>query len=338
MKNLLLLLIAFLLLGGGTYWLLQKNKTEGNSSILPAERDFAVKNVDDIGKIFIADHSNNKTLLERRGNSDEWTYNGQYKARPNAMENLLRAIKELEMRYQPANAAKENIIKSIASRGIKVEIYDKKGEKMKSYYIGGAPNSELGTYAIIDGFEQPYVVHIPTFSGNVRFRYNLTGDDWKDRHPFEVPLEKIQEVSVEYPRQKNKSYRIIKKAKGFDVSPFYDQTPGHSGKPNQSAIERYLTKFEKKQFMGFENAYDQKEAVEKETPFCNIHLKTTDDKEYTLTVWPQRNAPKADTQAAPKPGEVNTSRYFALMNGKDFISLSHNVMADIFGDYNNFFK
>ncbi len=338
MKNTLLLFIAFLLLGGGTYWLLQKNKETGNSSILPAERNFAVKNTEDIGKIFIVDRSNNKTLLERRGDTEEWTFNKKYKARPNAMENLLRAIKEIEMRYQPADAAKDNIIKSIASNGIKVEIYDKKGNKMKSYYIGGAPNSELGTYAIIDGAEQPYVIHIPTFSGNIRFRYNLKGDDWRDRHLFEVPLEKIQEVSVEYPKQKDKSYRIIKRAKGYDVSPFYDISPTQTGQPNQGAIEHYLIQFEKKQFMGFENAYTQKEVVEKEIPFCKINLKTTDNKEYALLVWPQWDSPAVDPKSGKELGEVNTSRYFARLNNKDFVSLSHGVVGELFGAYNNFFK
>ena len=338
MKNILLLFVAFLILGAGTYWLLENNKKTGNASILPAERDFAVKNVADIGKIFLVDRSNNQTVLERIGDSEEWTFNKKYKARANAMENLLRAIREIEVRYQPAEAALDNIIRSISSKGIKVEIYDKKGKKMKAYYIGGAPSSELGTFAIIDGAEQPYVIHIPTFSGNVRFRYNLKGDDWRDRHIFDTRPEDIQEVTVEYPKQKNKSYRIIKKAKGYDVLPFFDISPTQTGQPDLKKIENYLSFLPQKQFMGFENRFSQKDVIEKNLPFCKIKLKTTDGKEQSLTVWPQWDSPAIDPKSGKELGKPNVTRYFARVNGKDFVSLTHSVVGDFFGAYDNFFK
>ena len=338
MKNTLILIIIFILLGGGTYWLIQKNKESGQSSVLPMERDFAIKNIEDIGKIFLVDRDGHRTLLERIGNSDEWRYNKKYKARANAMENLLRAVKEIEMRYQPAEAAKKNIMNSIATKGIKVEIYDKKGEKMKTYYIGGAPNDELGTYAIIDGAEQPMVIHIPTFSGNVRFRYNLNGDDWRDRHIFDAPLEKIEEVSVEYPSQKDKSFRIIKRADGYDVSPYYDIAPKYTGQPNQKIIETYLLTLPEKQIMGFENEYTQKETAKKGAPFCTITLKTSDGKEQSLSVWPQWSAPAVNDDAEQTNANPNVTRYFGEMNGKDFVSLSYNTIRPYFAEYDSFFK
>ena len=64
------------------------------------------------------------------------------------------------------------MVKSLASEGIKVELYDRKGEKIKAYYVGGATPDERGTYMIMENAEEPYVAHIPSWEGNLRFRFN----------------------------------------------------------------------------------------------------------------------------------------------------------------------
>ena len=97
------------------------------------------------------------------------------------------------------------MVSNLATEGIKVEIYDRQDELIKTYYVGGAPPDERGTYMMLEGFEQPYVAHIPGWDGNLRFRYNLVGDEWRSRILFPGELEEIESVSIAYPRQRSKS-------------------------------------------------------------------------------------------------------------------------------------
>ena len=119
MNRTLILLIVFLILGGGTAWYLL-NKEDDKTTLAGLDRDFAVENADDIQKIFLADRHGSKVTLQRSG--DHWIYNGEHRARPNAIENLLDAITRVQMKYKPPRAAVKPMIESLATEGIKVEI------------------------------------------------------------------------------------------------------------------------------------------------------------------------------------------------------------------------
>ncbi|MDX1911631.1 MAG: hypothetical protein SFV22_09120, partial [Saprospiraceae bacterium] len=73
MNRTLLLILLFLLLGGAAWYALstQKNKT---GSQVSWDMDFAVKNTDEIGKIFIADRRGRTATIERTEKG--WMYNG----------------------------------------------------------------------------------------------------------------------------------------------------------------------------------------------------------------------------------------------------------------------
>ncbi|MBK6949823.1 MAG: hypothetical protein IPH16_18705 [Haliscomenobacter sp.] len=100
------------------------------------ERRFAVPDTSRIGKIFLAHRDNETVLLERKGT--QWIYNGNWKVRPGAMENLLDAVRRIEIKYQPAQAAVPNMVRDLGSEGIKVEIYDKRNRPLAVYYVGGS--------------------------------------------------------------------------------------------------------------------------------------------------------------------------------------------------------
>ncbi|MCB9291125.1 MAG: hypothetical protein H6560_27720 [Lewinellaceae bacterium] len=84
MNRTLILLIAFLLLGGGVFWYFSQGEDE-KTTLLSADRTFAVEDINQVYKIFIADRRGERTTLERR--DGYWLYNGQYKALPSVMRN-----------------------------------------------------------------------------------------------------------------------------------------------------------------------------------------------------------------------------------------------------------
>ncbi len=222
MKRTLLLAALFLALGAGAWYALQYRKTKNTGSAVSWDMDFAVKNPDEIGKIFLADRKGQTATLERQ--KDHWTYNGKDRARPTAINLLLETIQNVNVWYIPPVASEQTMVKSLAAEGIKVELYGKDGKRLKTYYVGGVTNDEKGTYFMMEGAEQPYVVHVPSFIGQLRLHYGLGDDYWRDRTVYQEDPEAIQMVSVEYPQQKSESFKVEKDGSAYTVKPFYSTT------------------------------------------------------------------------------------------------------------------
>ncbi len=337
MRNTILLLLLFLLLGGGSWWYF--NQTDSKSSYDTSDRKFAEEPAN-IHKIFIADRSGETTTLTR--SAEYWLYRGKHRANPNAMENLLDAIRRVEVNYIPAKAAVPNIVRDLASNGIKVELYDKQDQLIKAFYVGGMTNDELGTYMIMEGAEQPYVTHIPSWEGGLRARFQLKGLQWRDKSVFSADVDAIQSLSVEYPKQKNKSFRLERQDDQFAVSPYYDITPTRSSLPQQGRIEAYLVGFKSLKAEAFENGNPRRDSVKLFIPFCTISLQDIKGKQTKASFYPimQRMADGAlltDDQVLGSNTAIE--RYFVDRNdGEDFMLVQQRVFQQVFWPYDAFFE
>ncbi len=333
-RTALLALVAVAL--GAAAWWFAAGRTDMKTTLAGADRNFAVKDTNSIARIFLVDRNNNKTDLRREG--DHWTYNGQYRAAKGPMKNILDAIARLEIQYKPANAAVSNMVQNIATEGIKVELYDKEGKLIKAYYVGGATPDERGTYIMLDGFNQPYVGGIRNWTGNVRFRYNLLGDDWRDRHIFEEEVEEIQSVTVEYPQQRNKSFRLRRQGAGFEVTPYYSITPRINKPVAQGRIEQYLVGFDNIQAGRYINRQPERDSIQRMTPFSIITVKRANGDSTSIVLHPMYVDPAVDT----KTGKIVYAEYVpgyyvtSLPKG-DFLSIQHDVISKLFWDYSYFF-
>lgn len=329
MKRTNLFIVLFLVLGLATFFLL-KDKEETTSTVLGLDRDFKVENTEDIHKVFIAKRTGQTTTLERKGKG--WVYNGKYKARPDAMENLLDAVSTVRMKYVPPNAAIDNIVKDLATNGIKVEIYGKNNEKIKAYYVGGTTADERGTHMIMEGAENPYIVELPLMEGGIRVRYDLPELAWRDRAVFQKDVEDIKSVSIEYPKQMNKSFRLERKGNDYSVEPFYEITQSINRPKTKGMGERFLINFNKIIAEGFENDSPQKDSITQTIPFCTITLEDTDGETRAVTLYPKAST---DAYGQVQTGEIE--RYWAEVSNGDFLMVQHRVIERILWAYEFFF-
>ena len=326
----LILLGAFVVLGIGTWFVLSGEKEHEMSTVAGADRQFAIEEVDGIGKVFIADRRGNNTTLVRKGN--QWVYNDAFPANPNAVRNLLDAITRIRMKFKPANAAVPGIVRSLATEGLKVEIYDKADQLLKAYYIGGSTIDERGTYAILDGAEQPYVTEIPGWQGNLRFRYSLRGEDWRDKTVFAALPSDIKEVSIVYPKQRNKSFRLSRQGGNYEVQPYYNATPKYDRPPVRGKVERFLDGFQRIGAEAFENDNPKQDSVRQTLPFCTITLAAGDQGERTVSLFP------IYTQYSAASDEL-VERFFAdINNGQDFMLVQNRLFKKILWGYEFFFE
>jgi hypothetical protein len=330
MKRTLLLAALFILLGAGAYYALVVKKNQ-NQSHVSWDMDFTVANTDEIQKIFLADRKGQKATLLRKG--DHWEYNGRFKARPTGIESLLETMRKQIVWYIPTDAAKPNLIKSLATEGIKVEVYGKNDQKIKAFYVGGVTPDERGTYMIMEGAEQPYVVHIPSFTGQLRVRYLLREDDWRDRAVFSEKPESIQFVSVEYPQQKSESFKLTRIGKNeYDVQPFYSTTPKIKQALRKGAPDAYVVQFESLIAEGLETDYYQRDSIHQLVPFAIIKLQRDNGEERTVRFWPGGVEYRKDND---KPF---VTRFFAETSDSSFYLVQDHVFGPIFRGYGYFFE
>jgi hypothetical protein len=331
MKKTFLLAALFLLLGAGAWYVIAiKNKKTG--SAVSWDMDFTVKDPGEIGKVFIADRLGNTASLVRK--DDHWVYNDTWRARQSAVNSLLETLSQMKVQYIPPEAAEEGIVKVMATQGIKVEVYDRHGDKMKIFYVGGVTIDERGTYMIMEGSENPYVVHIPGFIGQLRVRFFLGDDNWRDRSVFTEKVEEIQSVSVDYPQQRSMSFKIEKGGEqGYTVSPFYSTTP-LIRKPQRTGIpEAYLAQFESLVAEAHETANSRRDSILSLVPFAVVNLKKTDGSEKKVRFWP------VTVERNPDTGAEYVDRYFTDVNqGEAFMLTQDRVFGKLFRGYPFFFE
>jgi hypothetical protein len=171
-------------------------------------RDFAVKDTASITKIFLADKQNRTVLLERRDN--HWTANGEHKARRDLTNLLLETFARMEVSAPVPQAKMDYVLRSISSNSIKCEIYQ--NDKLsKTYYVGGVTEDNTGTYMIMENSSEPFVLHIPGFSGYLTVRYTADINEWRERIVFNYNVNDIHRVSVRYPGEIHESFIAIQK-------------------------------------------------------------------------------------------------------------------------------
>lgn len=185
-------------------------------------RDFAVEDTASINKIFLADKQNRTILLERK--DDYWIVNKKFKARKDLIDVLLLTIKNLEISMPVPESKLDYVLKSLSTNGIKTEIYQN-NKLVKTYYVGGPPENNIGTYMILEGSDVPFLVSIPGFSGFLTVRYNTELNEWKEKIIFKYNIEDIAKVKLYYPHDPENSFIAVRESAVNYKLLNYDETP-----------------------------------------------------------------------------------------------------------------
>jgi hypothetical protein len=338
MKKTNLILFAILaILGSFSAWYLAVRNDENDTSLEGYDFNFAVKDTANIGKILIADRQGQTAVLTRVS-ANEWQINGKYKTMRSPTENLLDVIARIELMYRlPRNAVK-TVVQEMATMSKLVQIFDKNGKIMRSYYVGSVDMDGRGTYLMMEGANEPYATHIPNFEGSPAVRYFTDELDWRDRWVFSTAVNDIQEVSIDYPLQKSQSFKVKSEGADFTVTPFYDLTPRSPNPVNRSLVEVFLMRFKGLGAEGFENAHLKADSIRAVTPFAVMSL--TDKKGKTKTV---KFHPiiKRDYDGGiiinQDTKEAMIERYFGETSEGDLLLLQHHVFGELFWSYEGFF-
>jgi len=202
MRKTLVYIVLLVLLGFGTWYFI----FSGNTSKLysSAEADFGIKDTASIGKLFLAGPNGHSMIVERTDSG--WMVNKQYRALRSTVNTVLTTLNLQEPVYPVTQSQYNTVITILAGNSIKVEAYDRTGKKMRSFYVGTEANDFKGTYMMMEGAKQPYVVNKKGFQGYLTPNYPFEMADWRDRNIFQLAPEDVKTISVTYPGHEINSF------------------------------------------------------------------------------------------------------------------------------------
>jgi hypothetical protein len=202
-KN-LLVGVAVLVLGFTAWFVLRKNSVKQTVDV--AATEFGVVDTAHISRIFISNKNGHTADLTRKG-GQQWVLNNKLEAAPAMVGMLLTTLHDLGMKRPVTSQEREYVIRNLAVRHLKVEVYTA-GQLAKSYFIGDEADEQQGNYALLDGQEQPYVVHIPSWQGFPSSRFNVNEKGWRSKHLFRSTPRTLQRVEVRYASRPEDNVRI----------------------------------------------------------------------------------------------------------------------------------
>jgi len=167
---------------------------------------FAIKDTTGISRIFMADMFGSNVLLSNT--EDGWMVNNSKPAATFKIIDLITTLNSLRVAQPVAKLSQNSTIQMLATSSTKVEVYAKqplfklfgipffkKERLIKTYYMGDATQNSLGSFALLEGMQEPYIIYVPGFRGYVTPQFSPNPIDWYSHQIFDTKLTRIQKAS-----------------------------------------------------------------------------------------------------------------------------------------------
>ncbi len=329
MKKNSIILVLVLILAAVAVWVVSTNT---KSTIKRELRDFAITDTAAIDKIFMVQKNNNQVLLNRTESG--WLVNDKYAARIDAVQMILKTLKRVQVRNPVSDSSMDNVIKMLATRNTKVEIYSK-GKLLKTIYVGGPTQDQLGTYMMLEGSSVPFIVAIPGFAGYLSSRFFTEERDWRSPLVFAYDFENIASIKSIYNDFPDQSFLIEKADNGFDIS----SLNGNIKAPaiDSMAIRYFVSKFEKAACEYFKDQMDidMVDSLNSAVPFRVLEVTDTEGGTKKVEAHIRRAIGLLDESGNPL--EWDNERLYARIDGETWVVIQFYVFNALFKEFDYFF-
>ena len=325
------------ILGLGIYFFIFRDNDNPFSA---SEAGFNFKDTAAIGRIFIASNDGDMITVDRT--NDGWMLNKKYKAMPSMMNLMLTTLAQQKALYPVTKNAYENVVKSLATFGTKVEVYDRQGKKLSVFYVGHVAINNSGTNMMIEGAKTPYVVQVPAFTGDLSTRYSTNIRDWRDRTVFNIAPDNIKRVSVQYADRPINSFVVSRTPAGYTVTGDPSVTTAldtlHTTRANM-----YMGYFQNINCEGYMNGLQGLDtAIMTTVKMSSIDIETINGGPQHLDIYwmpINRRSKNLQTSDSDVPDDYDSDRMFAIMNGgKDTVMIQTRTFKKILRRSYEFFQ
>ncbi len=320
MKNSKVLILIVVLLVAIAAYFLVNNKAETVSNIEGAKTEFAIEDTASINKIFIADANGGQVTLNKV--NKVWMVDGKYVARPDNIKLLMKTFSRIKVKTPVPKSALNNVIKSIATTGTKVEIYRGGNEPAKVYYVGGSTLNHMGTYMLLETEKVkstvPFITYIPGFNGYLSTRFFTEGEQWRDAVVFKYLVEDVKSIKVEYFENQEQSFTIQKENGQFSLRDYKTNEPVVGA--SQKFVDQYVSLFGHVYYemIDLESSQEKIDSILNSDPYFSIEVDGVlggTNKIVTYHMPNYRQTPDGDGTIF----EYDVDRLYAHLNGELFL-------------------
>lgn len=282
------------------------------------QTDFAIADTANVGKIFIADNKG-RTITLKRGEGDVWIANDTYVARPASVKLLLETFRNVYIQRPVPKEAQEQINRVMAGGAKKVEIYNRDGKWIKTWYVGHGTMDKKGTYMLLETPEYgrasaPYVLDMKGFLGMLDTRFFTDLEEWRSVRILDYPDMALKEIRVEYPTDTEANFRI-EYGGGNDIRLFRGLGDDAVTRFDTSMVKDYMLNYKLASFENFNTMLtrQQEDSIMAEIPFQVIRV--TDAKgSKTIRLWRKSPEEGQFEMDGETPAVVDLERVYAAID------------------------
>jgi len=320
-NNKVLIALAVILIAIATFIYVSKNNVKQGTmdDMEGAKSDFAIKDTASITKIFIADAQGVSVTLSKSKNN--WMVNDKYIARPDNIRLLMKTFSRIDVRYPVPKAAFNNVVRDIATKATKVEIYQGDDKPSKTYYIGTATNDNQGTYMVLetDGVKStvPFVMYIPGNYGYLTSRFFTEAQQWRDAVVFKYVPEAIKSIEINYLETPNQSFVINNKEGQFLLSDIGSEKPL---KVNPEKLKEYVSRYGKVYYemVDIESKQSRIDSIITSVPYITIEVKDLIGGSNKIVLYHMPNFRKTEHSSTGEVFEYDIDRMYGYLNNDIF--------------------
>lgn len=329
MKKNYIIFILVIILAVVAVWVVSTNE---NSTINRELVDFAVADTASIDKIFMVKKSNEQVTLTRSNGA--WIVNGKYPARKDAIDIVLKTLKRMQVKNPISKSSMDNMIKMLATRNTKVEVYSK-GKRIKTIYVGGPTQDQLGTFMMLEGSSVPFIVSIPGFAGYLSSRFFTEEEGWRSPLIFSYDYEDItgiKSINNIFPDQ---SFKIEKKGTGFNIATLNGVIKAPA--IDTMALRFYISGYERAACEFFVNKMDPflEDSLSNAVPFRVLEVTDVSGNTKKVEAHVRRANGLIDDEGNPL--EWDNERMYALIDDKTWVVIQYYVFESMFREFDFFF-
>ena len=194
------------------------------------KQNYHVEDVSSITRIFLADKQEQEVTLSKVADS-LWMVNGKWEASQPMVDLLLETLNTMRIRQQVNRNAVPTMINDLASRAIKVEVYQRvprinwfggrlrllPHEKLTvTYFVGRETPDQMASVMFREGDKVPYIIHIPGFRGFLTPRFIADPLKWRSHSIVNLDVHDIERVELQIPGAPDDGYVVQRNGEGFD--------------------------------------------------------------------------------------------------------------------------
>lgn len=331
MKRQRITALVLIILSGLTFAILFKKK---KSTLNEDLKNFAIEDTSTVDKIFIAEKAGGTALLERKGKGN-WMINGKFPAYKESVDLLLYTFLRTQAKYPAGEKAKLTVIRSLATVGKKVEIYQD-GKRTRIWYVGESTPDHMGTFMVLadpetdEKYEQPFITWIPGFDGYLSTRFFTNEADWRERNLIAARPDAIESIRMSYTGLPDSSFQLgVKTVNSFSVQNL-------QGKPLPAVdtlnVKQYLAYFTSLGVSAYitDKSKHTIDSLRRTAPFTVLELKLKSGKKDVYKFYHKKAEAEQEKLYEQKFNYDPDNVYVSFNNDKDMAMVQYFVFGKIF--------